>query len=174
MFTDIEGSTQLWEKHTGDGIFDVFEDGDPLPCVGTADTSVTVNNVAPLASASGSIIDENGIATVRGTIMDPGSQDSFTRVIDWGEGAPEPFNYPAGSTSYSETHQYLDDNPTGTPSDVYPILVTVTDDTSVGTADTSVTVSNVAPVVGPINAPMEPLAIGTEIVATADFTDTGS
>ena len=148
MFTDIEGSTQLWEKHTGDGIFDVFEDGDPLPCVGTADTSVTVNNVAPLASASGSIIDENGIATVRGTIMDPGSQDSFTGVIDWGEGAPEPFNYPAGSTSYSETHQYLDDNPTATLSDVFVVGVTVTDkDGGAGTADTSVTVNNVAPIV---------------------------
>ena len=116
--------------------------------VGTAATVVTVNNVAPVVTAEGDIIDENGTATVSGTIIDPGTLDTFTVVIDWGEGDPVNYTYPAGSTTFSETHQYLDDDPTGTPSDIYVITVTVTDDdTGIGTATTTVTVNNVAPVV---------------------------
>ena len=43
-------------------------------------------------------------------------------------------------------HKYLDDNPTETPSDVYPITITLTDDDGgVATASTSVRVNNVAP-----------------------------
>ena len=111
-------------------------------------TTVTVNNVAPTVTATGDTIDENGTATVSGTISDPGILDTFTVEIDWGEGAPQSYSYPAGSTTFSETHQYLDDNPTGTPSDVYTINVEVTDkDGGVGTATTTVTVNNVAPVV---------------------------
>ncbi len=42
--------------------------------------------------------------------------------------------------------QYLDDDPTGTPVDAYPVSVTVLDDGTVpGLASTAVTVSNVAP-----------------------------
>ena len=74
-------------------------------------------------------INENGIAVLSGDIVDPDSQDTFTLTVDWGDGSPvETFNYGAGTTSFSETHQYLDDNPTGTPSDVYAISVTLTDD----------------------------------------------
>jgi hypothetical protein len=55
--------------------------------------------------------------------------------------------YPAGATSYSETHQYLDDNPTGTLSDIYGITVSITDDdTDSDTETTTVTVNNVDPV----------------------------
>jgi len=115
--------------------------------VGTAATTVTVNNVAPVVTADGMTIDENDVATVSGTITDPGTLDDFTIVIDWGE-VVETYYYPAGTTYYEEAHLYLDDDPTGTPSDVYDISVTVTDDdTGVGTADTTVTVNNVAPVV---------------------------
>ena len=141
---------------------------------GSATTTVTVNNVTPIITASGSVIDENGVATVSGDITDPGSQDTFTVVIDWGEGSPETYSYPAGSKSYSQTHQYLDDNPTATASDIYGITVTVTDDdTGVDTATTTVTVNNVAPVLGPITVPLAPLPVGSEVIATADFADTG-
>jgi hypothetical protein len=108
---------------------------------------VTVNNVAPVVTAEGSATDENGWATVSGTITDPGAEDTFAMTIDWGEGS-ETYDYPAGTTTYSEQHQYLDDNPTGTPSDVYPVTVNVVDnDGGSGSASTSVTVNNVAPVV---------------------------
>lgn len=119
--------------------------------VGNASTTITVNNVAPAITATGSTIDENGTATVTGTITDPGTLDTFSVVIGWGEGAPQSYSYPAGSTSFSESHQYLDDNPTATASDDYTISVTVTDDdTGIGNGNATVTVNNVAPAV---NAP---------------------
>ena len=110
-------------------------------------TTVTVNNVAPtITSLNGDTIYENDVATVSGTFDDPSSEDTFTVTIDWGEGSPVDYAYPAGSTSFSETHQYLDDNPTSTPSDVYTVMVTVEDDD--GGSDTesiTVTVNNVDP-----------------------------
>jgi len=111
-------------------------------------TTVTVNNVAPSISIFGDVIDENGMATVHGTIYDPGIYDTFELVIDWGEGSPQTVNYPSGTPMYTIAHQYLDDNPTGTPFDDYPIQVTVTDDDGgVDVENTIVTVSNVNPVV---------------------------
>jgi hypothetical protein len=137
----------------------------------TAYTSVTVNNVAPSITASGDVIDEDSSATVSGTITDPGTQDTFTVIIDWGEGSPVTYNYPAGSTSYSETHQYLDDNPTGTLSDIYGITVTVTDDDTESDSDTTtVTVNNVDPVttIDVLDQPNPQFIL--PIVHTLDFT----
>lgn len=58
---------------------------------------------------------------------------------------PESFVVSGGSFEF--THQYLDDNPTATPSDAYSINVALTDDD--GDSDTdraTTTISNVAPV----------------------------
>ncbi|MAE68140.1 MAG: hypothetical protein CMJ18_28150 [Phycisphaeraceae bacterium] len=114
----------------------------------TDSVTTTVNNLAPTLSdvSVTPSIDENGTVTLSGTIADVGTQDTFTLEVNWGEGAPETFNYAAGTTSFSETHQYLDDNPTGSDSDMYTIDLTLTDDDG-GTDTDSVTttVSNVAP-----------------------------
>ena len=48
--------------------------------------------------------EEDDVVVVSGQISDPGTLDTFTVLIDWGDGsAPEPFSYPAGTTSFSET-----------------------------------------------------------------------
>ena len=153
--------------------------------VGEADTRATVNNVAPQITATGDTIDENGSATVGGTITDPGTEDTFTVEIGWGEGSPQTYEYPAGTTSYSEQHQYLDDNPTGTPSDDYAIQVTVTDDDGgVGEAGTIVTVNNVDPVASidsiidesgeEIEYGVRSALILTELDVAGSFTDVGT
>ncbi len=163
------------DDYTGTVVLEVFDGR--LRDVDTA--TVTVNNVAPVITVVGDTIDENGTATVSGTITDPSSLDTFTVVIDWGEGSPQSYSYPAGSTSYSETHQYLDDNPTGTPSDVYPISVTVTDDD--GGSDTEsgiVVVNNVDPVVTSITMtqpnPEFILPVVHELGFKGTFTDVGT
>jgi hypothetical protein len=142
-------------------------------------TSVVVNNVNPVITAVGDVINENGFATVSGDITDPGTQDTFEIVIDWGEGTPIMYEYSAGATSYSETHQYLDDNPTGTLSDIYTISVTITDDdTGSDTVTTTVTVNNVDPVTT-IDAMAQPnpqfiLPIVHTLDFTGSFTDVGT
>jgi hypothetical protein len=85
--------------------------------------SITVVNVAPSLSnlAITSPINEGGTATLTGNMSDPGTLDSLTLTVDWGDGsAAQNFSYAAGTTSFSVTHQYLD-NGTFTPS------VTLTD-----------------------------------------------
>ncbi len=141
----------------------------------TKSTSVTVNNVAPVLVLNAvTSVNENGLATLSGTITDPGTQDTFTLVVNWGDGsAPQTFTYPAGTTTFSETHTYLDDNPTGTSSDSYTISATLTDDdTGSDTESTSVTVNNVAPVLvlNPVIAISE---TGTAILS-GTYTDTGT
>ncbi len=142
-------------------------------------TNVTVNNVAPTVSnvqVNPASINENGNATLSGNISDPGTQDSFTLMVNWGdESAPQSVSLPAGTTSFNVTHQYLDDNPTGTASDMNNISVTVTDkDGGSGTASTSVTVNNLAPVITSVTGPSGPLALGSSASVTATFTDAGS
>jgi hypothetical protein len=111
------------------------------------ETSVTVTNLAPeILTLAASSVDENGVVHLTGTYRDVGTLDSHTLTIDWGEGLPETVSVSGGS--FDITHQYLDDNPTGTDSDVYTIGVTLTDDDTGAASDsTTTTITNVAPVI---------------------------
>ncbi len=140
-------------------------DGGSLAEPATID--VTVNNVAPAAglSLSSTTISENGSTTLTGTITDPGTLDTFTLNLNWGDPlspgnaqtfalgtttltvAEDGINWNPATRVYSLPHQYLDDNPTGTVSDEYTITATVSDDDA-GTSEqatATVMVSNVAP-----------------------------
>ena len=101
-------------------------------------TTVEVTNVAPVVTnlAVTSSINENGVAHLTGDISDPGTQDTFTVIVNWGEGPNQTFTLAAGSTSFDFTHQYLDDNPTGTPADSYPVTIDSLTDDDGGTANT--------------------------------------
>jgi hypothetical protein len=138
---------------------------------------ISVHNVAPELSAVGvtsASIDENGTATLEGTITDPGTNDTFTLTVDWGEGAPQVYPLSAGSTSFSVTHQYLDDNPTATASDVYSIGVSIEDDDlGSDTASSSVTVKNVAPVLSAV-ATAGPIDENGTSTLTGTITDPGT
>jgi len=107
-------------------------DDDGAVAEDTSAAAVTVNNVAPQLQnvTITPSINENDFATLSGDIIDPGTLDTFKLVVDWGDGsAQQTYNLPAGSTAFSVTHQYLDDNPTGTASDIYTArIVSFTDD----------------------------------------------
>jgi methionine-rich copper-binding protein CopC len=114
----------------------------------TASAPITVNNVAPsnLQIAPMAPINENGVGTLELTFDDPGSLDAHTVEVKWGDGNVEVFNVPQGSRFFGTTHQYLDDNPTGTTADNYTVNVRVLDDDGGQVAgSTSINVSNVAP-----------------------------
>lgn len=112
-------------------------------------TTIQVRNVAPsgLVLAPPATIDENGVATLNLSFFDPGTQDLHTVQIDWGDGSPvQSISLAAGTRSLAAMHQYLDDNPSGTPADKYPISVTVVDDDGGMISETTaVTVRNVPP-----------------------------
>ena len=123
-------------------------------------------------------IDENGVVTLSGDIVDPGTRDTFALLVNWGEGAPQSFTYAAGTTHFSETHHYLDDNPTATSQDFYNIGLTLTDDdTGQGTANVVTLVKNVAPLLVDFRAGAtsdEKAREGMPITATGSFTDVGT
>jgi hypothetical protein len=122
-------------------------------------------------------INENDSTTLSGTFTDPGVRDSHTVVISWGDGSPDTtLTLAAGVLSFGAAHRYLDDNPTGTASDLYTINVSVTDkDAGGASGSTTVAVNNVAPVVGPITgAPVDPQPVGYTATITAAFTDQGT
>jgi hypothetical protein len=148
---------------------------------GSGGTAVTVNNVAPTItslSQSATEITEGGSVTIAGAFSDPGTQDGFTVTVSWGPGeGGDSINITAGAAKvFSFTHTYLDDNPTGTSADNYPITLTVTDDdTGSVTGIGNVTVDNAAPVVTIGNpAPGSVVTVGTPITFSAAFTDAGA
>ncbi|MCU0963072.1 MAG: FG-GAP-like repeat-containing protein, partial [Pirellulaceae bacterium] len=110
-------------------------------------TSVAVRNVVPtLTNLQATAAVENQSTTLTGEIVDAGTADAFTLTVKWGDGSEQSFYYPAGTSSFSETHLYLDD-PAGSSSDKYTIQLTVDDgDDGIGLAQAVVSVDNVAPV----------------------------
>src|SRR5262249_3080008 len=72
----------------------------------------TVANVSPqLVNLQITDTDENGVATLTGTIIDPGTLDTFKLTIDWGDGNVETHDLPAGTTEFEIDHRFLDDDP---------------------------------------------------------------
>jgi len=119
---------------------------------GSSSDSVTINATNVPVSIENltvsEMVDENSSVTITGDINDPGGADAFTLVaFDWGDGETDTFNYAPGTTSFSETHQYIDDNPTGTPEDTYTIDVSLSDGTDTVSASVDTIVKNVDPVI---------------------------
>ncbi len=141
-------------------------------------SKITVNNVAPsnLQLAPITPINENGVATLKLTFDDPGTLDTHTVEVNWGDGsAVQVYNVPTGDRSFTATHQYLDDNPTATPSDTYTVSVRlVDDDLGVTTATTTATVNNVAPSNVKVTPVASILAEGGQASLNVTFDDPGS
>lgn len=146
---------------------------------------VTVNNVPPSdVVLNDGTVDENGTFTLTGSFIDPGTEDTHRVVIDWGDGQqPTTVELPAGATTFSASHQYLDDGDSpgnGTASDTYAVLVSVIDDDQgaapPATAQASVTVNNVAPHSVAIDPDVQTyvFAVGAPQTFTGLFSDVGT
>jgi len=117
-FLNIATSTGLgW---TGDVMF--------MPQQVTASTQLTVYNVAPtnlVLHVSSSTINEGGMVTLTGTFTDPGTLDTHTVNINWGDGTTSTVSVAAGVLSFSsQPHQYLDNQFQNAP---YTITSSVSD-----------------------------------------------
>ena len=141
--------------------------------------TLTVNNIAPANLAltlDKTTLNEGQAVTLGGTFFDPSALDTFTVVINWGDGsANTTVNLVAGKQSFAGiTHTYRDDNPTATPSDPYTISVTVTDDDTGSTQKTAqVTVNNLAPTTLVLTPDNTTIAENGSIALTGSFTNFG-
>jgi len=146
----------------------------------SAETTITVNNVAPSVGSlalSATTIDENGTVAVSGSFSDPGLLDAHTLSIDWGDGTGAPtltfVQTAPGVYGFTATHQYLDDAPTQTPSDVYQVMVTVSDDHDTGTVAAQVRVNNLAPTISNVTGPTGPVLVGSAADVRLAYMDPG-
>lgn len=174
---------------------DVFIDDDDGGAASQS-TGVTVNNVAPriVSVTTASTITENGTFTLAGTFHDDGTRDSHTLLIDWDGGhtgqplegtttittaGPNPvgttlISLGNGDWEFTADHQYLDDNPTTTPSDDYTVNLSITDDDGgASSSSATVTVNNVAPV-PTIQSTSDSALEGVPIMVSGSATDVGT
>jgi hypothetical protein len=151
----------------------VSDDADSDP-EGTATANVTVSNVAPTVSAGTASISVNEGSSFTNTVTytDPGTLDTHTSSVSFGDGTTASPS-PAGG-NVAVTHTYADDE-AGQADDVYTVNVNVTDDDGgAGTTSFPVTVNNVAPTVTAISAPLSPVALGSTVTASSSYSDPGS
>jgi hypothetical protein len=139
----------------------------PPPGVGTRidmGAFESLGNHPPTVVAGGPYtVSEGGSVTVAATGTDP---DGDALTYAWDLDHDGSFETPGQSVTFSAAG--LDG-----PSD-RPIAVRVTDpDQASATAEASVSIANVAPVVGAITAPLDPTRLGGAISASAGFTDAG-
>ncbi len=166
----------------------------PLPSSFTSDTKITTsatafsetsefgNNITPTAATlslglSQTVINEGDSVTLTASFpVNPAH--SNTAVISWGDGESSTVKAPAGVNVINTTHRYRDDNPSGTPSDVNNISVTVTDDSTGATLSggTSLTVNNVPPtvrIVSDLSGASATNTDGSVVSLAADVSDPG-
>ena len=149
-----------------------------------AEVELVVADVPPTMANPPALkpITEGGTATFSPssspvTFTDPGSLDTHTVTIDWGDGStPTTLSLAAGVTTIPPTsHQYLD-NPSGQPDGSYTISVQVTDkdgESLAQPATTTVEVDDAPPTAEISGAPAGRVPEGSSVQLTGTATDLG-
>ena len=149
QYDDATGKTPTFTQVGQDGVFTIgvkVTNGNGFSS--TASTTVTVTNVKPSVSlASDSPRNENTLATVTGTVTDPGWLDILSATIDWGDGTSEPIagtlenGRPDATLTFSVSHTYGDNSVPGG----FTATVCANDDDSQTCQPISLVVQNVSP-----------------------------
>ena len=114
-----------------------------------------VNDTPQIAAGdltlSANQINENAAVTLDGVFNDPDLTDDHTVTILWGDGEQDVLALAAGVSEFSQSHTYLDDDPSGTPADIYTITVTVSDGLASDQDTLNLTVNNLPPVLSGVS-----------------------
>jgi PKD repeat protein len=134
--------------------------------VGTATSTVVVNNVAPWVYLEDFWygIYEGSTTTLRGGFYDQGRQDTWTATVDYGDGTGvQPLEL--SSSAITLSHVYANNG-------VYTVTLTVMDDDGgVGTATRQVNVYNAPPTVSATGGIVNE---GSTFTSSGSFTDPGA
>jgi len=135
--------------------------------VGSDIVVVMVDNAAPAVNAGGDVnINEGGTFSSSGSFTDPGA-DTWTATVDYGDGSDTQPLALLGKSFSLLSYVYADNG-------IYTVTIAVTDDDGgVGSVSLKVTVNNVAPVVGAVTAPVDPVQVNTLVNTSASFSDPG-
>ena len=135
---------------------------------GGATGAAPVRGVAPVVT--GLIVTgaaEGSLSTAVGSVADPGSRDSGTVLVDWGDGATSSVPYAAGG-GFATTHRYADNGS-------YQVRVTPTDKDAVTGSPSAATsdVANVNPSAVVVALPAG-VDEGSVVVGSVSFSDPGA
>ncbi len=138
--------------------------------------TVTVNEVnrAPVVAAiAPQTVNEASTVTFIASATDPDLPPNTLAFSLVGAPAGATIDPATGAFSWTPT----DDNPSGTPSDLYTFKVRATDNGSpvlFGESTVTITVNNVAPILAALTGPVAPNAVGRPVGVSAAFTDMGT
>jgi PKD repeat protein len=136
------GTLTPTHAYDDDGLFTVTLVVTDTSGLSDSDTlQVTVSNVAPTVEAGANQTADEGesVSLDPATFTDPGTADTHTATIDWGDGTVEAGTVNQANDTVSGSHVYADNG-------LFTVTVTVTDDDSGSDSDTfTVNVANVDP-----------------------------
>ncbi len=160
VFYFVANIQNVSNVRTGQGFFSI-------------DLSSLLNTVPTLQNVAASTpINENEATTLTGNIIDPDAGNTFDLLVDWGDGTVMTYSY-AAAAAFTETHTYLDDDPTGTPADTYVVNLTVVDNVGgSSTGSTTVLVNNVDPLVNAGGNVVQVVNVPADFAGS--FTDVGT
>ena len=168
-FIDLPDSTArgITADHVygDDGVYPVEVCVSPLGEGTECDTAaVTVVNADP-AFQSVDLTTSGGVVSLAARFGDPGADDTHGAEVDWGDNtSSNPLVDPSNRTVVASHDFGLTDPATVT------ITVTLTDDDG-GTTSVEIVNGNVAPMVGPVVGPTDPVAVDTTVNISAVFSD---
>ncbi|MGQ3360769.1 MAG: hypothetical protein ACT6XY_17285 [Phreatobacter sp.] len=141
--------------------------------------AVEVRNLAPTLSdvTVTPVIDENGVVTLTGRVVDAGGNDTHQVTVTWGDGTSETVAVDPATRTFTTTHRYADDAAgAGIASGRYTVGVTVTDGQGASGSTSlpdAVEVRNVAPTIVTYVASTDSNSGSATLTATGTVADPG-
>ncbi|HXV71061.1 MAG TPA: PKD domain-containing protein, partial [Acidimicrobiia bacterium] len=131
-------------------------------------TGMATVSLVSLTAVTGPETDEGDTVIATAVFHDPGTADTHTCTVDYGDGdGPQPGTV-VDSTCVGPEHTYLEDHPG------HPITVMVTDNNGAsGHGRAGHTVRNRSPILHEFLAPLDPVVVGETVHASLEFSDPG-